>query len=173
MAGPGVRPVGFGIQQVRNLRLPQRLLSADVGQQVVYDSWGQLFDLGQLKEPTSAASSFAQLQQHITCWGSGQMNLQSASDENLRQLGIAMGRGGLYGRVIRERQKAERLDLAEVIQEAATNTEDTQLLQRTLRSNSSAWSVLVTSETTGGPAVMCVLESGFGNFAARHSTFSF
>ncbi len=164
------RAVNFGNGKLAARRLPKRLLSADRGQ--ILDSWGQVFELQHLSQRSGGASVLGNLQQYITCWGSGQLSLQSASDENLKQFGTAIGRGGFYNRVARERRKASGVNLRDLIEEVATSPADEQLLNRTLRQNSAAWSVLVTSDT-GGPALLCILESGFGNFADRRSTFSF
>jgi len=164
------RAVNFGNGKLAARRLPKRLLSADRGQ--ILDSWGQVFELQHLSQRSGGASVLGNLQQYITCWGSGQLSLQTASDENLKQFGTAIGRGGLYDRVVRERRKASGVNLRDLIEEVATSPADEQLLNRTLRQNSAAWSVLVTAET-GSSALLCILESGFGNFADRRSTFSF
>lgn len=166
------RAVNYGNRHLAGSRLPERHINSNNGSRVVYDSWGQVFDLSQLPQKSDGLGTVARLQQHITCWGSGQLNLGRASDETIQQFGTAIGRSGLFGRVVRERSKAARLDLDSIMADAATAPEDAQLLRRTLRPNSAAWSVLVTSET-GGPALMLILESGFGNFADRRSTFTF
>ena len=166
------RAVTFGNRQLREGRLNERVIQSGHGQRTVYDSWGQIFNLTSLEDQALGHGVVADLQQHITCWGSGQLNLARARDETIRQFGTAIGRNGLYSRVIRERNKSTRVDLDSIMTEAATAPEDAQLLRRTLRANSAAWSILVTSET-GGPPLMLILESGFGNFADRRSTFSF
>ncbi|MCA9065161.1 MAG: hypothetical protein KDA96_18960, partial [Planctomycetaceae bacterium] len=123
-------------------------------------------------EQGNIANSLADLQGLATCWGSGQLNLQRAPDENLHAFGRAIGRSGLYDRVVRERRKQNHLNLPQLIAEVAASSEDAELLKETLRSGSTSWGIVVQAES-GTPAVLFVLERGTGNFADRHSTFVF
>lgn len=156
---PGTR---FAIQ------LPR---TRSVGNPIVMDSWGQVFASTQ-QASNQMATAIPVLQQSVTCWGSGKLNINRASDENIRLLGSSLGRSGLFGRIIEERNTTESVNLKQVIESAASSAKDTQLLQVTLGNRSTSWSVLITSDS-GSPALLTILESGSGNFANRRSSFSF
>lgn len=138
----------------------------------VLDSWGQLFDLAPFGQPLDVAATIPRLQQHVTCWGSGQLNLRRCTDENLHQLGAALGRTGLFDRVIRERSKNNAVQLDRIISEAATNDADESLLRRTLRRNSGGCSVLVTTNAGHAPLLL-IHETGYGDYSDRRTAFVF
>lgn len=138
------------------------------GQFQPIDSWGLL-----LQTPSLNPSQLADLQQECTCWGSGQLNIRHVTDKVLSKLGRALGRTGLFNRVIRERAKSESPTLKSITAEAAISLDDTKLLNATLTDRSAAFSVIVWNPQSGDPALQCILESGFGNYADRHSTFRY
>lgn len=138
------------------------------GQFQPIDSWGQL-----LKTSAMTPSQIADLQQECSCWGSGRLNIRHVTDKVLSQLGRALGRTGLFNRVIRERARSEIPTLKSMIAAAAISPEDTKLLNATLSDRSGSFSVIVWNPQSGDPAMQCILESGFGNYADRHSTFRY
>ena len=141
------------------------------GNPIVLDSWGQVFASTQ-QASSQMVTAIPVLQQFVTCWGSGQLNINRTSDENIQLLGSSLGRSGLFGRIIQERNATESVNLKQMIESAASSPKDTQLLQATLGNRSTSWSVLITSDS-GSPALLTILESGSGNFANRRSSFSF
>ena len=162
------RAMAFGQDDLKGERFRGDVSNERQGN-LALDSWGQVFDLS---DGASTGTKIALVQNRITCWGSNRLNLSRASDETVRHFGKAIGRAALYDRVIRERGKTPLLNIENIVSEAASNSADTQLLERTLRSDSGAWSVIVTSDS-GAPSLQCIHEAGFGNFAARYSTFSY
>lgn len=132
------------------------------------DSWGQLLDTSAI-----APLQLAELQQTCTCWSSGKLNIRFATDKVLSQTGRALGRTGLFNRVIRERAKSESRNLKTIIQEAAISPVDTKILNATLGNRSASFSVIVWNPESGDPALQCILESGSGNYADRHSVFRY
>jgi hypothetical protein len=155
------------------IRQPRKTAEAagNRGSHESIDSWGELLDLkGLLGEPTGMRR-FADLQRRLTCWGSGQLNIGRCSDQSLSTLGHALGRSGLFDRIIRKRNKGTSETLSELISTESRSVEDSELLQNVLRENSTAWCVSVSSgqET---PGLLLIRESGSGVYADRISVFS-
>lgn len=118
-------------------------------------------------------SDLAELQQTCTCWSSGKLNIRLTTDKVIGQLGRALGRTGLFNRVLRERSKSADVSLKSIIQEAAISPEDLKILNATLGDRSASFSVIVWNPQSGDPALQCILESGSGNYPDRHSTFRY
>ena len=168
-----------GAQGVRRLLSSQfvtfdtlPIMSApDKQARLVFDSWGKLLRLDSAPAGSHVAGELQELHEHITCWGSGQLNVRRCSDDALALLGTAIGRKGLMDSIARERTKKPDASLNDLIAEAARGTDDAELLRSMLRDSSTAWCVTVEGPD-GESDLLLIREAGFGQFSARTSVFS-
>ncbi len=141
------------------------------GQRLIFDSWGKLLRLDSLSEGSDVGTQLQNLHEHITCWGSGQLNIRRCSDDSLALLGAAIGRKGLMDTIKRERANKPDASLNDLIAKAARGGGDAELLRSLLRDSSTAWCVTV-SDNNAGSDLLLILEAGFGQFTDRTSVFA-
>lgn len=73
-----------------------------------FDSWGQVFDIGQLNTRFNSDLALPNVTTGLTCWGSGQLNFRRASDEAiLANLGAVVQDGGAKRILLRYRKNPE------------------------------------------------------------------
>ena len=141
------------------------------GQRLIFDSWGKLLRLDSLSEGSDVGTELQNLHEHITCWGSGQLNIRRCSDDSLSVLGTAISRKGLMDTIRRERSNKPDASLNELIAKSARGGGDAEMLRSLLRDSSTAWCVTI-SGSDAGADLLLIREAGFGQFADRTSVFA-
>lgn len=133
-------------------------------------TWADAIDVEAASRDRSITDVFDAACAELTCWGSGQLNLDRCSDEQLISLGRLLGQASIMQQIIRERSKSPEVTVASLTQSRQLREEDATLVERYLSDQSSCWGLLIRSEN-GGPEVFLVRYASSGAYRSRTLCF--
>jgi hypothetical protein len=167
-----------GVAAVRNILsqfLPEfdsniRTFSEPSDSRALYSTWADAIDVEAASHDRSITDVYDAAFAELTCWGSGQLNIDRCSDEQLMSLGRLLGRASVMQQIIRERKKSPEVTVASLIQSLQLREEDAALAKRYLSDQSSCWGLLIRSEN-GSPEVFMVRYASSGAYRSRTLCF--
>jgi hypothetical protein len=103
------------------LRLRPYRSSANAPNAPAFDSWGQVFALDSVESNMPAAEWLEASTTELTCWGDGKLNLERATDENVKRISRLVVSDDVIGRLLElRRQCLERREAAQREMKTAT-----------------------------------------------------
>lgn len=167
-----------GVAAVRNLlsqSLPEfdsnvRTFNERADGRALYSTWADAIDVEAASHDRSITDVYDAACAELTCWGSGQLNLDRCSDEQLMSLGRLLGRASIMQQIIRERRKSPDATIASLTQSLQLREEDATIVQRYLSDQSTCWGLLIRSDN-GGPEVFLVRYASSGAYRSRTLCF--
>ncbi len=106
-------------------------------------SWGQVFEPSKMVRPGDYAARVRDASRNITCWGSGRLNLQRASDEAIRLVCSNQITPDLVNKLIAHRHEPGITGLAALLDSLALRKTDRAILERLLTDRSSRYSLWI------------------------------
>lgn len=135
---------------VRDLRsaavhLPVRLrpYEASSEQLPVFDSWGQVFDLSRAAPGAPGVMPLVEAAEEITCWGSGRLNVQRASDAALHAVIRLHARGSIADELLNRRSEQPAAEIDELLDGLDVRLEEREALSQTLQDGSTCHSLWI------------------------------
>jgi hypothetical protein len=107
-------------------------------------SWGQVFEPSHVVCPGDYAARVRDATRNITCWGSGRLNLQRASDEAIRLVCGNQITPDLVNKLIAHRHEPDVTGLEALLESLALRKADRATLERLLTDRSSRYSLWIT-----------------------------
>ena len=104
-------------------------------------NWGDVFDLGRLRQIAGDDRVLAELTGRITLWGSGRINVDRASDEAVTSVCSAVVSDGLARRLLDRYRDQPEADFRLLVEKEIGATDDAARLLRLVREGSSTFSL--------------------------------
>jgi hypothetical protein len=134
-------------------------------------SWGQVFEPTDSARPGEFATRVREATREITCWGSGRLNIQRASDEAIRLVCTNKVAPDIVGKLIARRREPGVTGLAAVLNQLGLRDGDRGTLERLLTDHSSRYSLWILVQSPR--RTWATLAVGSGSSAqAAHETFT-
>jgi hypothetical protein len=128
----------LGPSSFRSLRdLERSTPSADLA------SWGEVFDLSQLRAVGGSDRDLVELTRGLTLWGTGELNLRRASAQSLELACKAVVTDGLARRIVERRSESPTLNTDLLLRQTVLNETDRAQLELILGDGSNAFSVWI------------------------------
>jgi hypothetical protein len=108
-----------------------------------YRSWGQVFEPTDAGSPGEFAARLRDATRDITCWGTGRLNIQRASDEAIRLVCGSQIPADILGKLLAHRHEPGVTGLDTLLDQLALRTTDRSTLNRLLTDRSSHYSLWV------------------------------
>lgn len=112
----------------------------------VFDSWGQVFELDRRPD---AAALLHEATREISCWGSGLLNVNHASDESLTATCATLVRGSTIDRLKKCRAAGHYRKLRPLLDAAVVTASERQQLNQLLTVRSECFSLWIAARHEG------------------------
>jgi len=106
-------------------------------------SWGELFDLSQLRASGGNDRDLVELTGGLTLWGSGELNIRRASALSLELACKAVVTDGLARRIVERRSESPTLNTDLLLRQTVLNETDRTQLELILGDGSNAFSIWI------------------------------
>jgi hypothetical protein len=106
-------------------------------------SWGQIFEPTEVACPGEFAARLRHATRNITCWGSGRLNIQRASDEAIRFVCENEIGPDILGKLLARRHESGATGLEPLLDQLALRKTDRLTLERLLTDRSSRYSLWI------------------------------
>lgn len=144
--------------------LPMRLRPwpASLDAPPAFESWGQVFDFGQIGEEVDVAGQLADLTAEATCWGNEKINFRRCTDQAIEQV---------CGLVLKKRDVVELIELRktwtgeelnDLLRQLGLRRSKLSKLRRHLTDESTCQSLWVRSEDAPGNHLSTLFVTGAG-----------
>jgi hypothetical protein len=138
---------------------------------VAFRSWGQVFESTDSAGPGEFAARLRDATRAITCWGSGRLNIQRASDEAIRLVCSNKVAPDIVGKLIARRREPGVTGLAGVISQLGLRAADRGTLERLLTDHSSRYSLWILVQSPRRSWATLTVGSG-SSAQTAHETFT-
>ena len=112
-----------------------------------FRSWGEVFDINALEQNLGSEAALPIATTGITCWGSGQLNFQRATDEAILAVAGSIVQDGGARRILKRYRDNPTIDLAALLQNEVANPQNRRQLARRLGQTSNHFSLWIHSST--------------------------
>jgi hypothetical protein len=109
----------------------------------VFRSWGQVFEPTSACTPGEFASRLRDVTRDITCWGSGRLNIQRASDEAIRLVCGSQIAPDILAKLLARRHDLGPMGLHALLDVLGLRNNDRLTLERLLTDHSSRYSIWI------------------------------
>lgn len=118
-----------------------------------FRSWGEVFDIESLSSQLGSDAALPNLTTAVTCWGTGQLNIQRASDQAILAVAGSVVQDGGAQRLLKRYRDSRVPSLTTLLQTEITSPRNRQQLAELLSESSTNFSIWIDASTRGRPSV--------------------
>ncbi|MEM1068733.1 MAG: hypothetical protein AAGI63_07545 [Planctomycetota bacterium] len=124
-------------------------LEAEMDPPKAFRSWGEVFELPMLTSTYGSTAALPNATTGMTCWGSGQLNFQRASDQAILAVAGAVIQDGAARDLLDRYRRSPTATLPMLLQAEVSDREDRETLARLMSQSSTSFSVWIDASTQG------------------------
>ena len=115
-----------------------------------FESWGQVFDIGQLKSISGSGAVLPNVTTGITCWGNGQLNFQRAADAPILALAKTIVQDREAENMLQRYRENPTMTLQTALQLEVSEPQQREMLARLFSESSTNFSVWIHASSRSG-----------------------
>lgn len=165
----GVEGVAVNVQAAPTQGAPNQGTSGSNQASAVFRSWGQVFEPTSASTPGEFASRLRDVTKDITCWGSGRLNIQRASDEAIRLVCGNHIAPDILAKLLARRHEPGITGVESLLDELALRRTDRSTLERLLTDRSSRYSLWILVQSPRRSWATLAIGDGSSSQGARET----
>jgi hypothetical protein len=149
---PAVKPMQLSRESRRDTD-EEELSEQPQGPPRALRSWGEVFDIGRLKQDLASEAALPTVTSGITCWGGGQLNFRRATDDAILAVAGAVIQDGAASRLLQRYRQNPTVGVDTLLLAEVQNQQKRERLTRLLSQTSNNFSLWMNASASDGQSV--------------------
>jgi hypothetical protein len=149
---PAVKPMQLSRESRRDTD-EEELSEQPQGPPRALRSWGEVFDIGRLKQDLASEAALPTVTSGITCWGGGQLNFRRATDDAILAVAGSVIQDGAASRLLQRYRQNPTVGVDTLLLAEVQNQQKRERLTRLLSQTSNNFSLWMNASASDGQSV--------------------
>lgn len=149
---PAVKPMQLSRESRRDTD-EEELSEQPQGPPRALRSWGEVFDIGRLKQDLASEAALPTVTSGITCWGGGQLNFRRATDDAILAVAGSVIQDGAASLLLQRYRQNPTVGVDTLLLAEVQNQQKRERLTRLLSQTSNNFSLWMNASASDGQSV--------------------